>query len=236
MWPLHSAFLLFILCRIFLTSLTLSSTFSFLTPSLQLVFSILLQTSLVLLIYFPKCRCFNQLITNHNSEKMTLLRQTFAFFCCLFYSIDIKVCNLYGILGLGKSISYYKWLQIPLTTKQNILHRLSWPQAYKSILYKHRNLTVDHIGNTRNWTWRDTQNLNSFLGVVCTVISQPLFLSSGLRNEKIFHKQVAALNAGRYICFRSKHKWCSYGTVWRVLLRWRNVCWYLLYVIFYVCL
>ena len=43
MWPILLAFLLFISCRIFLCSLTLSNTSSFLTWSVQLIFSILLQ-------------------------------------------------------------------------------------------------------------------------------------------------------------------------------------------------
>jgi len=43
MWPIQSAFRLLILCRIFLCSLTLSNTSSFLTWSVQLIFSILHQ-------------------------------------------------------------------------------------------------------------------------------------------------------------------------------------------------
>jgi len=43
MWPIQFAFRLRISCRIFLCSLTLSSTSSFLTCSVQLIFSILLQ-------------------------------------------------------------------------------------------------------------------------------------------------------------------------------------------------
>jgi len=43
MWPIQFAFLLRVSCRIFLCSLTLSSTSSFLTWSVQLIFSILLQ-------------------------------------------------------------------------------------------------------------------------------------------------------------------------------------------------
>ena len=43
MWPIQFAFLLRISCRIFLCSLTLSNTSSFLTWSVQLIFSILLQ-------------------------------------------------------------------------------------------------------------------------------------------------------------------------------------------------
>ena len=42
MWPIHLAFRLGISCRIFLCSLTLSNTSSFLTWSVQLIFSILL--------------------------------------------------------------------------------------------------------------------------------------------------------------------------------------------------
>ena len=42
-WPIHFAFRLRISCRIFLCSLTLSNTSSFLTWSVQLIFSILLQ-------------------------------------------------------------------------------------------------------------------------------------------------------------------------------------------------
>ena len=41
MWPIQLAFRLFISCRIFLFSLTLSNTSSFLTCSVQLIFSIL---------------------------------------------------------------------------------------------------------------------------------------------------------------------------------------------------
>ena len=43
MWPIQFAFRLRISCRIFLCSLTLSNTSSFLTWSVQLIFSILLQ-------------------------------------------------------------------------------------------------------------------------------------------------------------------------------------------------
>ena len=43
MWPIHLAFHLLVSCRIFLCSLTLSNTSSFLTWSVQLIFSILLQ-------------------------------------------------------------------------------------------------------------------------------------------------------------------------------------------------
>ena len=43
MWPIQLAFLLLISCKIFLCSLTLSNTSSFLTWSVQLMFSILLQ-------------------------------------------------------------------------------------------------------------------------------------------------------------------------------------------------
>jgi len=43
MWPIQFAFRLVISCRIFLCSLTLSNTSSFLTWSVQMIFSILLQ-------------------------------------------------------------------------------------------------------------------------------------------------------------------------------------------------
>ena len=43
MWPIQFAFRLHISCRIFLCSLTLSNTSSFLTWSVQLIFSVLLQ-------------------------------------------------------------------------------------------------------------------------------------------------------------------------------------------------
>ena len=43
MWPIQLAFLFLISCRIFLCSLTLSNTSSFLAWSVQLIFSILLQ-------------------------------------------------------------------------------------------------------------------------------------------------------------------------------------------------
>jgi len=43
MWPIHFAFRLRISCRVFLCSLTLSNTSSFLIRSVQLIFSILLQ-------------------------------------------------------------------------------------------------------------------------------------------------------------------------------------------------
>jgi len=43
MWPIQFAFLLCISCRIFLCSLTLSNTSSFLTWSVQLIFFVLLQ-------------------------------------------------------------------------------------------------------------------------------------------------------------------------------------------------
>jgi hypothetical protein len=53
MWPIQLAFRLLILCRIFLCSLTLSNTSSFLTWSVQLIFSILLQHHILKL-----SRCF----------------------------------------------------------------------------------------------------------------------------------------------------------------------------------
>jgi hypothetical protein len=43
MWPIQLVFLLFIVCRIFLSFLTVCNTSSFLTRSVQLIFSILLQ-------------------------------------------------------------------------------------------------------------------------------------------------------------------------------------------------
>jgi hypothetical protein len=43
MWPVQLAFLRFILCRMFLSSLTLCITFSIFTQSVQTIFSILLQ-------------------------------------------------------------------------------------------------------------------------------------------------------------------------------------------------
>ena len=43
MWPIHLALRLIISCWIFLCSLTLSNTYSFVTWSVQLIFSILLQ-------------------------------------------------------------------------------------------------------------------------------------------------------------------------------------------------
>ena len=55
MWPIQLAFRLLISCRIFLFSLTLSNT-SFLTWSVQLVFSILLQSHISKL-----SRCFDLL-------------------------------------------------------------------------------------------------------------------------------------------------------------------------------
>jgi len=42
MWPIHLAFFLVIVCRLFLSSLTLCNT-SFFTRSIQLIFSVLLQ-------------------------------------------------------------------------------------------------------------------------------------------------------------------------------------------------
>jgi hypothetical protein len=53
MWPIQLAFRLRIPCRIFLCSLTLSNTSSFLTWLVQLIFSILLQHHVSKL-----CRCF----------------------------------------------------------------------------------------------------------------------------------------------------------------------------------
>jgi hypothetical protein len=43
MWPIQSAFLLFTVCMIFLSSFTPRNTFSFLTRSVQLIFSVFLQ-------------------------------------------------------------------------------------------------------------------------------------------------------------------------------------------------
>jgi len=64
MWPIQFAFRLRISCRIFLCSLSLSNTFSFLTWSAQLIFSILLQhliskLSRLFPIYCPKCPSFS---------------------------------------------------------------------------------------------------------------------------------------------------------------------------------
>ena len=53
MWPIQLAFLFLISCRIFLCSLTLSNTSSFLTWSVQLIFSILLSKSAK---YYHKCK------------------------------------------------------------------------------------------------------------------------------------------------------------------------------------
>jgi len=53
MWPIQFTFCLRISCRIFLWSLALSNTSSFLTWSVQLIFSILLQHHISKL-----CRCF----------------------------------------------------------------------------------------------------------------------------------------------------------------------------------
>ena len=53
MWPIQLAFRLLISCRIFLCSLTLSNTSSFLTWSVQLIFSILLQHHIS-----ERSRCF----------------------------------------------------------------------------------------------------------------------------------------------------------------------------------
>ena len=51
MWPIQLAFRFIISCRIFLCSLTLSNTSSFLTWSAQLIFSILLQHHISKLLY-----------------------------------------------------------------------------------------------------------------------------------------------------------------------------------------
>ena len=64
MWPIQLAFFHFIVCRIFLFFLTLRNTFSFLTRSVKLIFTILLQhhilkTFQVFLIYFLKCTSFS---------------------------------------------------------------------------------------------------------------------------------------------------------------------------------
>jgi len=55
MWPIQFAFRLCISCRIFLCSLTLSNTSSFLTWSAQLIFSILLQHHICVL-YINECQ------------------------------------------------------------------------------------------------------------------------------------------------------------------------------------
>jgi hypothetical protein len=62
MWPIQFAFRLHILCRIFLYSLTLSNTSSFLTWSVQLIFSILLQNRISKL-----SRCFWSSLQKKNS-------------------------------------------------------------------------------------------------------------------------------------------------------------------------
>ena len=66
MLPIQLGFLLFIVCRISPSSLTLCNTSSFLTLSVQLIFSILLQHHIsklfqVFLIYFAKCPGFSNI-------------------------------------------------------------------------------------------------------------------------------------------------------------------------------
>ena len=63
MWPIQLAFLPFTVCMIFLSSMILCNTSSFLIRSVQLIFPILLQqhtskTFQVFLIYFPSCPSF----------------------------------------------------------------------------------------------------------------------------------------------------------------------------------
>ena len=60
MWPIQLAFRLLIPCRIFLSSLTISNTSSFLTWSVQLIFSILLQHHIS-----KRSRCFWSMIYNN---------------------------------------------------------------------------------------------------------------------------------------------------------------------------
>jgi len=64
MWPIQLVFLLFIACRLFLSSLNLRNTSSFFTRSLQLIFSILLQHCItkllqLFLIHFAECPSFS---------------------------------------------------------------------------------------------------------------------------------------------------------------------------------
>ena len=70
MWPIQLAFRFRISRRIFLCSLTLSNTSSFLTWSIQLIFSILLQhhiSKLLIVIFYIPC-CFTIFTANFNQK------------------------------------------------------------------------------------------------------------------------------------------------------------------------
>jgi hypothetical protein len=92
MWPFQFAFRLRISCRIFLCSLTLSNTSSFLTWSVQLIFSILLKLTVSnssFLYYQWQCFCicrFRQLYFRNQSEL-----DTRSYF---FFSHHDRYCHL----------------------------------------------------------------------------------------------------------------------------------------------
>ena len=63
MWPLQFAFLHFVVCRMFLSTLIICNTSSCFTRLAELIFSILIEHHIsklsVFLIYFPKCLSFS---------------------------------------------------------------------------------------------------------------------------------------------------------------------------------
>ena len=74
MWPIQLAFLLFIVCRIFLSSFTICSASSFLAWSVQLMFSILLHYYISKLpTYLPQCLSFSTIKRKLCSKFSTLI-------------------------------------------------------------------------------------------------------------------------------------------------------------------
>ena len=72
MWPGQPAFLLFTVCRIFLSSLTLSNSFFFISHTIYPTHFLhsspatYLKNSPVFLIYFPKCTHFSTVFNKHD--------------------------------------------------------------------------------------------------------------------------------------------------------------------------
>ena len=95
MWPIQLAFHFLISCRIFLCSLTPSNTSSFLTWSVQLIFSILLQHHI------------SKLFTSYEtiSSWMTLLRHAVTLGVCRF-----SPATLHVTLILGSNASHHEQL------------------------------------------------------------------------------------------------------------------------------
>jgi hypothetical protein len=98
MWPIQLAFRLLISCMIFLCSLTLSNTSSFLTWSVQLIFSILLQHHISKL-----SRCFWSIFIYINHKLWYMLLGTQFVF----------LSRIHRVLG-GAYRSYIQYITVSL--------------------------------------------------------------------------------------------------------------------------